>query len=185
MTIFEYLMVIVSIILGLGITQLLRGFSKVARSGSRSAVVILFGVYVFVFHIQAWWALWDLRVFDAWNLGYFVFLVSIPCLLFACAELLFPMATTAETDWKAHYQSVRVWFLGALAMLSTIALLETWVFLDVPLTHAYRLVQGVLILLIIAGMFVRDQRIHLWLISSVLIIFAIGQTIYRLLPGLL
>jgi hypothetical protein len=184
MTIFEYLMVIVSIILGLGITQLLRGFSKVARSGSRSAVVILFGIYVFVFHIQAWWALWDLRVFERWNLGYFAFLVSIPCLLFACAELLFPMATTAETDWKAHYQSVRVWFLGALAALSAIAMLETWVFLDVPLTHAYRLIQSGIIVLVITGMFVRDQRIHLGLIISVLVIFSIGQIMYRLLPGL-
>lgn len=27
-----------------------------------AAVVVLFGVYVFVFHIQAWWALWDLVV---------------------------------------------------------------------------------------------------------------------------
>jgi hypothetical protein len=185
MTIFEYLMVIVSIILGLGITQLLRGFSKVARSGSRSAVVILFGIYVFVFHIQAWWALWDLRVFEHWNLGYFAFLVSIPCLLFACSELLFPMATTSETDWKAHYQSVRVWFLGALATLSTIAMLETWVFLDVPLTHSYRLVQVGITLLVVAGMFVRDQRIHLWLVSSVLVVFTIGQVTYRLLPGLL
>jgi hypothetical protein len=184
MSMFEYLMVIVSIILGLGITQILRGFSKVARSHSRSAVVVLFGVYIFIFHIQAWWALWDLHLFDAWNLGYFIFLVSIPCLLFACAELLFPMATTADTDWKAHYESVRVWFLGTLATLSSIAVLETWVFLDVPLTHAYRGFQVGLIVLLIVGLFVRSYRLHLWLICSILVIFSIGQAVFRLLPGL-
>lgn len=184
MSMFEYLMVIVSIILGLGITQLLRGFSKVARSGSRSAVVVLFGLYVFLFHIQAWWAFWDLNTFDAWNLGYFVFLVSIPCLLFACAELLFPMGTTAETNWKTHYDSVRVWFLSALAILGTIALLETWVFLGVPLTHAYRLVQAGLIILTIIGIFVSNYRMQLWLVCSILVIFTIGQVVFRLLPGL-
>jgi hypothetical protein len=184
MSMFEYLMVIVSIILGLGITQILRGFSKVARSHSRSAVVVLFGIYIFTFHIQVWWALWDLHAFDAWNLGYFIFLVSIPCLLFACAELLFPMATTAETDWKAHYDSVRVWFLGTLALLSSIAVLETWLFLDVPLTHAYRIIQVGLVALLIVGMFTKSHRMQLWLICSILIIFAGGQAVFRLLPGL-
>ena len=29
---------------------------------AKAADVVLFGVYVFVFHIQAWWALWDLAV---------------------------------------------------------------------------------------------------------------------------
>ena len=58
------------------------------------------------------------------------------------ARSLFPMATTAETDWEAHYDSVRVWFLGTLATLSSIAMLETWLFLAVPLTHAYRIVQA-------------------------------------------
>ena len=29
---------------------------------AKAAIVVLFGVYVFVFHIQAWWVLWDLAV---------------------------------------------------------------------------------------------------------------------------
>jgi hypothetical protein len=94
------------------------------------------------------------------------------------------MATTAETDWKAHYDSVRVWFLGTLALLSSIAVLETWLFLDVPLTHAYRIIQVGLVALLIVGMFTKSHRMQLWLICSILIIFAGGQAVFRLLPGL-
>lgn len=39
MEIFEYLMVMVAIILGLGVTQILRGLSKIARSEHPSAIV--------------------------------------------------------------------------------------------------------------------------------------------------
>ena len=94
------------------------------------------------------------------------------------------MATTAETDRKAHHDSVRVWFLGTLATLSSIAVLETWLFLDVPLTHAYRIVQVGLIVLLIVGMFMRSHRMQLWLICSVLIVFSSGQAVFRRLPGL-
>ena len=52
------------------------------------------------------------------------------------------------------------------------------------MTHAYRIVQVGLIVLLVAGMFIRSHRLQLWLICSVLIIFLIGQTVFRLLPGL-
>jgi FtsH-binding integral membrane protein len=57
-------------------------------------------------------------------------------------------------------------------------------FLDVPLTHAYRIIQIGLIVLLIVGLFVRSYRLHLWLICSILVIFSIGQAVFRLLPGL-
>jgi hypothetical protein len=125
MTIFEYLMVMVSIILGLSITQVLRGLSKIARSPRRSVAATLYGVFLFALHVQTWWALWDLSVVPEWNFLLFILLISIPSILFATTETLFPMATTAETDWNAHYEAVRKLFLSVLALWTTLALLET------------------------------------------------------------
>jgi hypothetical protein len=106
MSIFEYLMVMVSIILGLSITQVLRGLSKIARSSQRSGVVATYGVFLFALHVQVWWALWDLSAVPEWNFVFFLMLISIPSVLFAASELLFPMATTAETR-IAHCRSAR------------------------------------------------------------------------------
>jgi hypothetical protein len=184
MTIFEYLMVMVSIILGLSITQVLRGLSKLARSGQRSIAVALYGAFLFALHVQTWWALWDLSIVPEWNFLFFLLLISIPSVLFATSELLFPMATTAETDWNAHYESVRKWFLSVLALWTALALLETRIFLGVPLTHPYRIVQLSILGLIITGILVPARRAQNWIAGGILSLLIAGQLVFRLLPGL-
>ena len=184
MSIFEYLMVMVSIILGLSITQVLRGLSKIARSSQRSGVVATYGVFLFALHVQVWWALWDLSAVPEWNFVFFLMLISIPSVLFAASELLFPMATTADTDWKTHYDSVRQWFLSVLAFWTVLALLETRIFLGTPLTHPYRIVQLSILGLIIAAMFLPARRAQNWIAGSILSLLIVGQIIFRLLPGL-
>ena len=168
MTIFEYLMVMVSIILGLSITQVLRGLSKIARSPRRSVAATLYGVFLFALHVQTWWALWDLSVVPEWNFLLFILLISIPSILFATTETLFPMATTAETDWNAHYEAVRKLFLSVLALWTTLALLETRIFLGTPLTHPYRIVQVSILSLIVAGILLPARRAQNWIAGSIL-----------------
>lgn len=184
MTIFEYLMVMVSIILGLSITQVLRGLSKIARSSQRSGVAATYGVFLFALHVQTWWALWDLSAVPEWNFVFFLLLISIPSVLFATSELLFPMATTAQTDWNAHYESVRKWFLSVLALWTVLALVETRIFLGVPLTHPYRIVQLSILSLVFAGLFLPARRAQSWIAGSILLLLIVGQLVFRLLPGL-
>ena len=184
MTIFEYLMVMVSIILGLSITQVLRGLSKVARSPQRSVVVAIHGVFLFGLHVQTWWALWDLSVVPEWNFLLFILLISIPSVLFATTETLFPMATTAETDWNLHYDTIRKLFLSILASWTFLAMLETRIFLGIPLTHPYRIVQGSILGLIIAGMFLPTRRAQNWIAGAMLCLLIGGQLVFRLVPGL-
>jgi hypothetical protein len=184
MSIFEYLMVMVSIILGLSITQVLRGLSKIARSSQRSAVVTIYGVFLFGLHVQTWWALWDLSVVPEWNFVFFLLLISLPSVLFATTELLFPMATTAETDWKAHYESVRTWFLSVLAVFAILGSVETRIFIGVPLTHPYRIVQVSILSLIVAGIFLPGRRAQTWIAGSMLFLLVASQFAFRLLPGL-
>ena len=56
MTHFEYVMVIISIILGLGLTLVLRGLSKLARGAKPSAVVVVWGFFLLLILLQSWWA---------------------------------------------------------------------------------------------------------------------------------
>ena len=96
--IFEYVMVMVSIILGLGVTQILRGLSKIARGEHPSSIVTTWAALLFTLHLQVWWALWDLHQVAQWTQVYFFFVVAIPCSLFAMTELLLPMGSVPETD---------------------------------------------------------------------------------------
>jgi hypothetical protein len=65
---FEYIMVMVSIIQGLGITLALRGISRLIRSPHREPVVLLWAVFLVLLYLQNWWAFWDMAAVDDWNI---------------------------------------------------------------------------------------------------------------------
>jgi len=183
-TIFEYLMVLVSIILGLGVTQVLRGLSRLARSDSTYGALAIWAVFLFYMHIQVWWALWDLHAVPDWNQAFFILLVLIPCSLFGATELLLPMGATPETDWRAHFFEVRRWFFAMMIVMMSFAVVESRVFLGTPLTHPYRIVQALVITALIIGFVSGKPRVQPWLAVSALGVVLAGQVLFRLVPGL-
>ena len=184
MEIFEYVMVMVSIILGLGVTQILRGLSKIARGEHPSSIVTIWAALLFALHLQVWWALWDLHQVEQWTQVYFFFVVAIPCSLFAMAELLLPMGSAPKTDWQKHFLSVRVWYFRLFLFFIVMATLETWVFLDTPLTHPYRIAQVAQIAIVLVGLNTTNVLVHRWLPVISLVMLLAGQALFRLLPGL-
>ncbi len=184
MTIFEYLMVLVSIILGLGMTQILRGLSKIARSDAPYLPLTLWAAFLGCVYVQVWWALWDLNEVALWNQGYFTLIVLIPCSMFAATELLVPMGTTAETNWRAHFFRVRRWFFAAMLLFTLLATLETYILLGVALTHPYRLMQLGVAGLLIVGFFSTNPRVHPWLPALAIFSLVASQIPYRFVPGL-
>jgi len=184
MEIFEYLMVMVAIILGIGVTQALRGLSKIARGSKPFTAVTIWASTLFYLHIQVWWALWDLTAVETWNQAYFYYVVSIPCALFAATELLLPLGSSPETDWQSHFFSVRKWFFGVLVFFITIAILESHVLLGSPLTHPYRLFQVVTLSAVVAGLMTKNPRAHVWISVTFIFSSLAAQALFRLLPGL-
>lgn len=104
---FEYVIVLISIILGLGITLVLTGIAEMIR---RWKTITHFWPYqiwialVFVLHIQEWWATYDLKSIMTWSLPAFLFVILYPILLFILANLLFPSKWPKKgIDLKAFY----------------------------------------------------------------------------------
>ena len=184
MDLFEYLVVMVSIVLGLSVTQVLRGLGKVVRNQSRFPPIIIWAIVLFYIHIQVWWGLWDLSNITSWNMFSFYLLIAIPCSMFAAVELLLPLSSDANTDWEAHFFQVRNWFFGAVCLFSIIAAMTTYFLNNVPLTHPYRIIQVTVTATAIAGFFTRSTRAHTWISSIYLAVLVIGQTLFRLNPGL-
>ena len=184
MDIFEYLMVMVAIILGLGVTQILRGLSKIARSEYPSSIVTTWAALLFILHVQLWWAFWDLGQVEQWTQAYFILLIAIPCGLFAMTELLLPMGSTPETDWQAHFFSIRVWYFRLFLLFVVLATLNSWVFLDTPLTHPYRIAQVLQMALALVALRTTNLRTHRWLPAISIVTLLGSQVMFRLLPGL-
>lgn len=128
MTPFEYLTVLISIILGLGITQILTGIADIIHQWNRMKIYwphALWIVLVFVMHIHEWWYMYELKRHEQWHLLSFLFLILYPILLFVLARILFPFgAMDAEVDFKTFYfENYRKFFL-LVSLLVVLAILQ-------------------------------------------------------------
>lgn len=121
MTLFEFLMVLVSIIVGLGIAEVLTGVARLIRSRDstsrywiHSCVVAL----VFFALIQQWWELWNLRDVPEWTFLSLILMLTGPMGLFLIAHLIFPESLKGADLRNHYYESIRpIGWLAAFTVL--------------------------------------------------------------------
>ncbi len=129
---FEYVTVLISIILGLGIALILTGIAELIRRWKKIThfwPYLIWIVLVFVLHIYEWWDHYNLRLIASWSLPVFLFVILYPILLFILANLLFPMKWSKKgIDLKefyfATYSKFFLWaiLLAALAIIQNVVL---------------------------------------------------------------
>jgi hypothetical protein len=106
MTAFEYVIVLISIILGLGITTILTGVAELIKQTRLSglyAPYIIWIALVFVIYIQEWWVTYELKSVQAWTLHKFLIILIYPISLYILAHLLFPTGVSREFTSKEFY----------------------------------------------------------------------------------
>lgn len=184
MTHFEYIMVMVSIIQGLGITLALRGISRLIRSPRREPAVVLWGIFLIFLYLQNWWAFWDGAAVVEWDFLKFMFIAIFVCVIYAMTELMLPMAASPETDWRTHFLSVRKWFFGMTIVLVFLGVAMGVYLIGLPLMHPYRIMQLTILLLAIAGWITPNLVAHRWIAGAFILVMFTGQVLFRLLPGL-
>jgi len=111
---FEYVMVIVSIIMGLGITALLRGTIDTLRADSGWKPGLLHSLWVaniLVLHVGIWSLRWSGERRTDWSFGVLLLFLVLPILLYALAELLFPRETYG-VQLSEYFLSNRKTFFG-------------------------------------------------------------------------
>ncbi len=122
--IFEYLMVLTSIIIGLGIANILMGFGEMLRSRHevRESITHLAVVaVVLVLMLQHWWDSWNLHEVTYWTFPGLMLHLAGPVILFLASYLVFPRSVR-DQDMLQYYlsQATLLWSLGALYLLTTL-----------------------------------------------------------------
>jgi len=125
LSLFEFLMVLVSIIVGLGIAEILTGIARQIRSRDSSVGywVHSCGVAIIFFALlQNWWELWGLRDVDEWVFSGLVLMLLAPAGLYLIAHLIFPDPIQGAEIKAYYYGAMRpVWWLAVLvAIVSTL-----------------------------------------------------------------
>jgi hypothetical protein len=122
---FNFLAVLISIILGLGITQLLSGFGRWVESRfsfPAYAPTILWAMNLLLMHIQTWWSMYGMRYHSAWTFLQFVVVLLQPIALFLLATVVLPSSAAVVLDLKENYFTQRRWFFGLLTALLVVSL---------------------------------------------------------------
>ena len=122
MGLFEFLMILISVVIGLGLTEILTGWANLLRARDDVRfywVHTLFQFGVFFALLQQWWEFWEME--EVGEIAFLAVLVVLatPILLFLIAHLLFP--TQAEgADLEEYYYS-QAPLLWGLVITGTLA----------------------------------------------------------------
>lgn len=125
---FGYLSVIISVILGLSITQLLQGLSRIINARDRVRIywpTLGWGVLLLLVDVQAWWAMFGLRHKHDWTFVQFGVVLLEAILLYLLAALMMPeLPDEGPVDLRANYFRHSGWFFGALVAVLVDSLLK-------------------------------------------------------------
>lgn len=119
---FSYLSVLISIILGLGVTHLLSGVGRIIERRDRVTPywpAFVWAAVLFILHVQTWWVMFGLRTHPGWTFGAFLAVLVQPAVLYLLAVLVFPpgLGDDAPVDMRANYYRQAPWFFGLAILL--------------------------------------------------------------------
>lgn len=154
MTPFEYVIVLVSIILGLGITTILTGVAELIKhppAGKLYPPYLIWIVLVFMLHIHDWWESYQLKSIEEWRLPMFLFIILYPIALYILAHLLFPAEIKKGIDTKDFFlNNFSRMFICAIVM-DVIGIFHNVVILRISLLdQMFQLVLLVILLTMVA-----------------------------------
>lgn len=185
----EYLSVLVSIIVGLGLSHLLGSVGKLLSRRRRVRVygpAVASAVLVFLAHVQFWWGSFDFG--ERIENNFFAFLVFLltPILLYLVAVLVLPeldQDESGEVSLREHYYEARPWFFGLAALIPVATALRNAGFQGEPLWNQDRPFEAAFLLIVLAGLATANERVHRLLPFAMLGLFTVMVVLTSLRPG--
>jgi hypothetical protein len=177
---FNYLSVLISIILGLAIAQILQGVRGLVLTRSkvkRYAPTIIWTGMALLIAIQDWWASFSMHQQANWNFLALLTIVLQATCVYMVAALVLPDAKGENTvDLREHYFAHRHWFFGALlgsVVFSLLKELTLYGRLPHPLDLGFQVAFGVIAII---AMLQRREWLHKLLapVSAVLFLLYIA-----------
>lgn len=183
---FEYVMVLVSIIIGLALThiltalggavQRLRGHGPPIRL---EATYLLWVGFVLIWLVSFWW--WEFRFQELqieWTFGLYLFIILYAIWLFLLSVVLVPSGMEGLDESYGYLMSVRRWFFGALFGALVLDTVDTFVKgVDWGVRPIFLVQTAVLLGACVVGVTTENRRIQL---GAVTVAFTM-QVVYMFL----
>jgi hypothetical protein len=128
MEMFNYVMVLASVIIGLGIAHLLQGVGGMVEHPRRQKIYWVHLLWVAVIFLRAlfwWWFEFRLSETPEWTFTLYLFVLGYAVLIYLWCVLLFPRDLAGYDGFKDYYYSRRGWFFGLLVAGQAVDVADT------------------------------------------------------------
>ncbi len=128
MGVFEYIGVLISVIMGLGITHLATGATKMIQHRDEVRFYLphaLWTVNVLVYILMVWWGMFWWSGHENWFIYEYLFITLYAIVLFFLSAMLYPWDMEKNIDVREYFFKHRLWFFGALMVAWCLDIPET------------------------------------------------------------
>ncbi|MES2755507.1 MAG: hypothetical protein V4659_12680 [Pseudomonadota bacterium] len=181
---FSYLSVLLSIILGLAMTQVLQGYRALLLSRQRVRFYLpplAWSAYILIIATQSWWSSFGLAGRQEWSFLTFAIILLQTILLYMAAALVLPDVPAEQSiDLKAHYFREATPFY-AMMLAVVLVSLSKGILLDGQLPKPAELIFHLAFAgLSLVGLINRREWVHFalvvltggWIVSYIALLFA-------------
>jgi len=129
MTTFEFLSVLVSIVIGFGLTHLLGGLGHAyhfRRVSKMDAVHVAWTITVFFVLVLNWWVFLLWRDIDDWSFSDFFMIILWTTSMYVMALALYPPKLSEDVNYRTLFETNRTWFLATFTVMCLLDLNVSW-----------------------------------------------------------
>lgn len=167
MGVFEYIGVLISVIMGLAITHLAVGTSKLIQCRDTAKPYLphaLWTVNILLHILMIWWSMFWWSSLEDWNAFYYLGITLYAIVLFLMAAMLYPYDMHHDIDVEAYFFRNRRWFFAMMIVAWLLDVPETlgkeWTGLrDVPPSYSVFIVS--MITIAIVGIVSSNRKVHI------------------------
>lgn len=179
---FEYTTVLISIILGLGITQILTSISEVIQDYSKVKIYwphVIWIIFILFLHIQDWFILYQLKFLPYWSLPSIIFILLYPIVLFISARIIMPeKGDEFVHDLRSFYFKRFKFFYYLFSICIVLSILFNILYLNDTIFNQILLISFFIITVCIAYFNIKTEWLHK-LLAVLIIVSTIVSVIYE------
>lgn len=131
MTIFEFVLMLTSIITSLALTHIVVGMVNLIRNAARVRFSLVHALWVwvgFALTIGNWASNWELRLLPAWPTWAVLLMIATTIAQYVYCAFVTPDTPEGEIDLATFHESARRGYLSALVLLALLALAFNFTF---------------------------------------------------------
>src|SRR5258705_772415 len=174
---YQHVVVVMSIVLGLSVTQLLKGLAQLYRTRNRVRPYWLHTAWVvllILYSLLLWWLFWNYRGIEEWSFFRFVLYLSPMIVFYFLTSIVIPDPSDPVINYKEYYFSSRVGFFGTFALQVVLAHAAGVVVRGLPLLDPADPLRLAMVALLLIAMRSTSERVH----AVVLTLFVIAMVAF-------